>query len=173
MIMQQRIYFNSRDKLIRLDTQKIVYFEGDGNYTYIVTANKQKACIEPCGIRSVEWCVSMSRFLALLLICFIATSITYAQDFKVTTFEKYPLDLTAAFANIKDRNGDVCALIKFSTRDEEFEFEPNLGIVKTEKKIGETLIYVPKGTKRITIRHPRLGVLRHYTIPVRIEEKTV
>lgn len=43
--MQHRIYFNSRDKLIRLDTQKIVYFEGDGNYTYIVTANKQKVCI--------------------------------------------------------------------------------------------------------------------------------
>ena len=42
---QQRIYFNSRDKLIRLDIQKIVYFEGDGNYTYIVTANKQKVCI--------------------------------------------------------------------------------------------------------------------------------
>ena len=39
------IYFNSRDKLIRLDIQKIVYFEGDGNYTFIVTANKQKVCI--------------------------------------------------------------------------------------------------------------------------------
>ena len=37
---QQRVYFNSRDKL-----QKIVYFEGDGNYTYIVTANKQKVCV--------------------------------------------------------------------------------------------------------------------------------
>ena len=42
---QQRIYFNSRDKLIRLDVEKIVYFEGDGNYTYIVTANKQKVCV--------------------------------------------------------------------------------------------------------------------------------
>ena len=42
---EQRIYFNSRDKLIRLDVQKIVYFEGDGNYTYIVTANKQKVCV--------------------------------------------------------------------------------------------------------------------------------
>ena len=42
---QQRIYFNSRDKLIRIDIQKIVYFEGDGNYTYIVTANKQKVCV--------------------------------------------------------------------------------------------------------------------------------
>ena len=42
---QSRIYFNSRDKLIRLDIEKIVYFEGDGNYTYIVTANKQKVCV--------------------------------------------------------------------------------------------------------------------------------
>lgn len=44
-MMQQRIYFNSRDKLIRLDIQKIIYFEGDGNYTYIVTANEQRICI--------------------------------------------------------------------------------------------------------------------------------
>ena len=42
---QQRLYFNSRDKLIRLDIQRIVYFEGDGNYTYIVTANRQKVCL--------------------------------------------------------------------------------------------------------------------------------
>lgn len=40
-----KLYFNTRDKLIRLDIQKIVYFEGDGNYTYIVTANRQKVCI--------------------------------------------------------------------------------------------------------------------------------
>ena len=42
---QQRVYFNSRDKLIRLDIQRIVYFEGDGNYTYLITANKQKICL--------------------------------------------------------------------------------------------------------------------------------
>lgn len=41
----QMVYFNSRDRLIRLDTQMIVYFEADGNYTYIVTTNKQKACL--------------------------------------------------------------------------------------------------------------------------------
>ncbi len=44
-MMQKRVYFNSRDKLIRLDIQKIVYFEGDGNYTYIITANRQKVCL--------------------------------------------------------------------------------------------------------------------------------
>ena len=44
-MIHQRLYFNSRDKLIRLDIQKIVYFESDGNYTYIVTANRQKVCL--------------------------------------------------------------------------------------------------------------------------------
>lgn len=42
---QQLVFFNSRDVLIRLDISKIVYFEGDGNYTYIVAANKLKYCI--------------------------------------------------------------------------------------------------------------------------------
>ena len=42
---QKLIYFNSRDYLIRVDISKIVYFEGDGNYTYIVTANKLKSCL--------------------------------------------------------------------------------------------------------------------------------
>ena len=42
---QQLIYFNSRDSLIRIDVSKIVYFEGDGNYTHIVTVNKIKSCL--------------------------------------------------------------------------------------------------------------------------------
>lgn len=44
-MVQRMLYFNSRDKLIRLDVQKIVYFESDGNYTFIVTCNKQKVCL--------------------------------------------------------------------------------------------------------------------------------
>ena len=44
-MVQQLIYFNSRDSLIRIDVSKIVYFEGDGNYTHLVTANKVKSCL--------------------------------------------------------------------------------------------------------------------------------
>lgn len=39
------IYFNSRNGLIRIDISKIVYFESDGNYTFIVTTNKLKTCL--------------------------------------------------------------------------------------------------------------------------------
>jgi len=36
------LYLNSRDSLLRLDINHIVYFEADGNYTNIVSANKVK-----------------------------------------------------------------------------------------------------------------------------------
>ena len=42
---QHLVYFNSRDVLIRIDISQVAYFEGDGNYTYIITANKQKTCL--------------------------------------------------------------------------------------------------------------------------------
>lgn len=34
------ILFNSRDELVRLSIADIVYFEADGNYTKVITANK-------------------------------------------------------------------------------------------------------------------------------------
>ncbi len=42
---KQRLIFNSRDELLRIDVERIVYFEADGNYTYIVTCNKLKSAI--------------------------------------------------------------------------------------------------------------------------------
>lgn len=39
------LFFNSRDELLRIDVSKIVYFESDGNYTYIVLTNKIKCPI--------------------------------------------------------------------------------------------------------------------------------
>ena len=40
--MKQLIFFNSRDNLLRLQADRIVYFEADGNYTVIMTKNKLK-----------------------------------------------------------------------------------------------------------------------------------
>lgn len=39
------LYFNTRDELLRLDISHIVYFEGDGNYTNILTINQLKSTI--------------------------------------------------------------------------------------------------------------------------------
>lgn len=40
-----KLYFNTRDELDRIDVDKIVYFEADGNYTDIVMVNKLRAAI--------------------------------------------------------------------------------------------------------------------------------
>lgn len=39
------LYINTRDELLRIDCSKIVYIEGDGNYTHIVLVNKIKASV--------------------------------------------------------------------------------------------------------------------------------
>lgn len=95
-----------------------------------------------------------------------------AQDFKVENFRENLTDLSAAISGVQDRNKKDAALIRFAVRDENFELEPNLGILKEESATGEIRIYVPEDTKRITIRHPKLGVLRDYTIPIPIKSKT-
>lgn len=115
----------------------------------------------------------MKRLNLLLLLWVFCAAALQAQDFRITKFQENMLDLTAARAAVKDNNGDLCALIKFSVRDDKFVYEPNMGVVKQERKVGETWLYVPKQTKRITIRHPQLGVLRDYVIPVTIEQKVV
>lgn len=43
--LPQFIFFNSRDELLRIEVDKIVYFEGDGNYTKIMMKNKLKSSV--------------------------------------------------------------------------------------------------------------------------------
>lgn len=95
-----------------------------------------------------------------------------SHDFEVRDFHENMTDLTAATSNIKDLNGVTAALIRFAIRDPLFSFDTNIGVLKEEKETGEVLLYVPQGTKRITIRHPQLGILRDYQIPVPIKAKT-
>lgn len=39
------LFFNSRDELLRIDVSRIVYFESDGNYTYVILTNKMRCPI--------------------------------------------------------------------------------------------------------------------------------
>lgn len=91
------------------------------------------------------------------------------QDIVVTNFELVPNGVL--LDNVYDNNGDACALIKFSVRDTTFKIVPNLGYVKRESRDGEIRLYVPAGTKRLTVRHGGLFPLRNWQIPERIESK--
>lgn len=43
--LTEYLYINTRNELLRIDCSKIVYMEGNGNYTTIVLINKLKAMV--------------------------------------------------------------------------------------------------------------------------------
>lgn len=109
-------------------------------------------------------------FLTLLVV--LCPLSLWSQDFRVENFQENTMDMSAATSGVKDLNGNVAALIRFAVRDNKFEFSGNIGVIKTEKKTGEVWLYVPQGTKRLTIKHPVYGVIRGYELPVALQSKT-
>ena len=96
----------------------------------------------------------------------------FAQNISVSSFKSLDTDLTANTAGTmeKDQNGETAALIKVVTTQTGFTFDGGaLGIVKTKQTPGEIWVYIPRGSKKITIKHPQLGVLRDYFFPIAIE----
>ena len=93
----------------------------------------------------------------------------------VTSFNRMETDLAARIsAPRKDQNGELCALIRIVTPLKDLMFEPDaLGITARENKTGEIWLYIPRGARRISIMHDKLGVLRNYFYPDIINKGTV
>ncbi|MCX6307716.1 MAG: PEGA domain-containing protein, partial [Bacteroidia bacterium] len=109
-----------------------------------------------------------------LLLAFFIPNIVLAE-IAGKSFRKLESDLTARVDEPKkDQNGDLCAIIKVVTTQTGFGWEPDgLGIVAAVPKMGEFWLYIPYGAKRLTIKHPQLGILRDYLYPLPIEKATV
>jgi len=43
--MIKYLFFNSRDEVLRVNIDNIVFFEGDGGLTHIVSVNKLRSCV--------------------------------------------------------------------------------------------------------------------------------
>lgn len=113
----------------------------------------------------------MKRYCLLFLLLYAFFG-AMAQSISVKSFKALPMDLTASSLEGKriDQNGDVAALIKVVTNATGFVFEGGtLGIVDTKQETGEVWVWVPRASRKITIKHPKLGVLRSYVYPVEIE----
>lgn len=111
-------------------------------------------------------------YIVVALLSCSLSALSQSHDFEVRDFHENMTDLKAASSNVKDINGVVAALIRFAVRDTLFSFEANNGIIKRTNEVGEILLYVPTTTKRITIKHPNLGILRDYQLPIAIKSKT-
>ena len=107
----------------------------------------------------------------LLWMATVATAQSKRQEVQISHFEQNQLDLGARMNPVLDRNGDACARIKFHVRDTTFVVTSNMGVLKRETELGVINVWVPQGTKRLTIRHE--GVLPLvYNIPMPIVSKT-
>lgn len=111
----------------------------------------------------------------ILLLLFISFTTTLFGEISIRSFRKVENDMTARIdARKTDQNGDVCAIIKVETTQTGFIWEPDgLGIAHVSPQAGEYWLYVPYGAKRLTIKHPQLGILRDYFYPLPIEKATV
>ncbi len=111
------------------------------------------------------------RFFTFIILFFSVIGI-FAQEISVKSFRLLPEDLTARVNPVKNDNAQTCALVKIVTTERGFEFDPDaLGMCKSvdETHAGEVWIWLAPGSRRLTIRHSALGVLRNYEYPVAIE----
>ena len=114
----------------------------------------------------------MKKILSMLILALASTVGVQAQELAVQSFVLAETDLTANTPGtmVQDQNGNVCALIKVETTQKGFTFDVGvLGVMSVVEQPGEIWVYVPFGVRKITLRHPQLGVLRDYQIPCAIE----
>ncbi len=106
--------------------------------------------------------------IAVLVIALGAALGASAKSFTVESFRTLPNDVSAFINPVRDLNDEDCGLIKVIA-SEDFAFSTPLGIVKRVDNVGEIWLYIPHGSKKITIKHPEWGVLRDYVFPAKIE----
>lgn len=89
------------------------------------------------------------KYLAIALALLCKCSL-WAQDVRVKSFSLDPTDLTAQHENVKDANGEMCALIKVQIVDDKVTFGGDI-IGEPKHNQNEYDVYVVDGTQRLTI----------------------
>lgn len=107
--------------------------------------------------------------MAMTLLTTIFSVPLHAQKFNVASFRDLSNDISAFINPVKDLNDEGCALLKVMAISTDFAFSTPLGIAKRIDKTGEIWLYLPRGSKKITIKHPEWGVMRDYAFPSRLE----
>lgn len=123
---------------------------------------------EELGVRSEELGV---RSWLLMAILFLLIPIKlHAQEYSVASFRLLPNDVSAFIHPERDLNDEACALVKVEC-PVDFAFSSPLGIVKRKDEVGEVWLYLPKGTKTLTLKHPDWGVIRDYKLGKPLESR--
>ena len=114
----------------------------------------------------------MKKIASFLLLILVFSLQVHAQKrIQVNKFEKNVTSLIGSVNQVEDNAGEACAVLRVWMPDDDFEVEPNLGVLRRETKTGELLLWIPVGTKRLTIRHNGVMPLAGYVIPFKLEPK--
>lgn len=106
----------------------------------------------------------MRNACIIFLLSILSVFQVSGQEINVNSFRVLENDMDAKIHHPKkDVNGNVAAIIKVVTIETGFSFDTgSLAVVATEQKVGEIWVYVQPKVRKITLRHPLLGVLRDY-----------
>ena len=91
---------------------------------------------------------------------------------KVVSFKVLENDMTARRLETKklDNNGREAALVKFLSPGVGYEFDcGSTGVVEIVRKAGEIWLYIPRGSRKLTVIHSTYGVMRDYEYPIAIK----
>ena len=93
-----------------------------------------------------------------------------AQEIRITGFSTSKATASGNEPARLDADGRPCALLRMETSRDGWTFDAGLsGIMDVARGDGEILVWVPADARRITVSHPRLGVLRDWAFPVTLE----
>lgn len=108
------------------------------------------------------------KILSLFMLLFSLHLVSYAQIDVVSLKKLADSDARVGGTVKRDQNGEKCAIIKVSVKGDGYSFEGDAnGIVALTKQTGEYWVYVPYGSKRLTIKHNQHGVKRYtYKLPI-------
>lgn len=95
----------------------------------------------------------MKKIFLTLVLLLSAVVGAAAQELKFKSFELNVMDAAAKTHEVKDLNGDPCALLRVFVAVENADFKGNLGIVGEVREIrkSEYVMYIPAGSKSISI----------------------
>lgn len=93
------------------------------------------------------------KFLNLLLFFLVVSASTDAQDLKVKEMKRVMSDLSASTHQRLDSDGIACGLVKVQVGCPIINFGTS-AVGSVENKYNEYWVYLPKGTKGMSIRQP-------------------
>lgn len=89
------------------------------------------------------------------------------SDFKLAVADGAAADIRTA---VSDLDGELCAVLKMETRLSGWTFEAGLsGIMDVRYGDGFIYVYVPRGTRKISVGHKDYAPLRGWPIPLTLE----